>query len=182
LLSRKASEAGGQAGYQLRDDGGDANGRRWPPGRDCHQQCLYKRYQYRSINAIPIKFCSTPAAAPRVYGHHARRTREGWLTLFLRQGFATYGVDRVNTGRSGTDICKINAVRLGRAPISNFRQLTAIPSDRLGDVSLGPTLWRAVSGHSVSDRSRRCHYPQTVALSRPGGDAQFGCGVLGAPR
>src|SRR5580658_453216 len=49
--------------------------------------------------------------------------REGWLTLFLREGFPVYGVDRPNTGRSGTDICEINAVKLGRAPA---RELPAI--------------------------------------------------------
>ena len=49
--------------------------------------------------------------------------REGWLTLFLREGFVVYGVDRPNTGRSGTDICSINAVRLGRAPASELRKL-----------------------------------------------------------
>jgi hypothetical protein len=34
----------------------------------------------------------------------------------VRQGFPVYGVDRTNTGRSATDICKINAVKLGKAP------------------------------------------------------------------
>ena len=42
------------------------------------------------------------------------------MTLFVREGFPVYGVDRPNTGRAGTDICAINAVRLGRAPASEL--------------------------------------------------------------
>jgi hypothetical protein len=33
---------------------------------------------------------------------------------------AVYHVDRANTGRAGSDICKINAVWLGLAPATEF--------------------------------------------------------------
>jgi pimeloyl-ACP methyl ester carboxylesterase len=70
----------------------------------------------------PILFNSGGGHTARVYDT-APDGREGWLTLFVREGFAVYGVDRPNTGRSGTDICKINAVKLGLAPTT---QLPAI--------------------------------------------------------
>ena len=72
-----------------------------------------RRYPY------PILFNSGGGHTARVYDT-TPDGREGWLTLFVREGFAVYGVDRPNTGRSGTDICKINAVKLGKTPASEL--------------------------------------------------------------
>jgi hypothetical protein len=40
--------------------------------------------------------------------------------MFVRDGFAVYGVDRVNSGRSGSDVCAINAARLGVIPAAQM--------------------------------------------------------------
>ncbi len=46
--------------------------------------------------------------------------RMGWDEYFVRRGFATHVVDQSWRGRSGGDIQAINAVRLGRAPVSTL--------------------------------------------------------------
>jgi hypothetical protein len=48
--------------------------------------------------------------------------RMGWDEYFARRGFATYVVDQTWRGRSAGDIQAVNAVRLGRAPV------TALPT------------------------------------------------------
>ena len=48
--------------------------------------------------------------------------RMGWDEYFLRRGFPTSVVDQTWRGRSGGDIQAVNAVRLGRAPV------TALPT------------------------------------------------------
>ena len=113
-------EAGGRVIDCQTVDGGDANNARQTPGRLVVDQ-VYASYIYPQNQRYPYPILFNPGG-----GHTARfydttpDGREGWLTLFAREGFPTYGVDRVNTGRSGSDICKLNAVRLGRAPIADI--------------------------------------------------------------
>jgi hypothetical protein len=117
LIARQGSlEAGGRTIYCATNDGGDPTSWRWPPGHvvvdHVHAHYQYpvdQRYRY------PILFNSGGGHSARFYDT-TPDGREGWLTLFLRAGFATYGVDRVNAGRSGVDVGTINAVKLGAAP------------------------------------------------------------------
>jgi hypothetical protein len=120
-IARQGSlEAGGTVVECATNDGSDPNSKRWPPGHVVVDN-VYATYQYpvEQKYRYPILFNPGGGHTARVYDT-TPDGREGWLTLFLREGFATYGIDRVNTGRSGTDICKINAVRLGRAPVSEL--------------------------------------------------------------
>ena len=114
------------------NDGSDPNSQRWPPGQVVVDN-VYATYQYpvEQKYPYPIVFNSGGGHTARVYDT-TPDGREGWLTLFLREGFATYGVDRVNTGRSGTDICRINAVRLGPRPSRSFQRSIAIRSNPPG--------------------------------------------------
>ena len=120
-IARQGSlEVGGEFLDCATNDGGDPKSKRWPAGRVAinhvyatFQYPYYRRYQY------PILMNPGGGATARVYDT-TPDGREGWLTLFVREGFAVYGVDRPNTGRAGTDVCKINAVRLGRAPASEL--------------------------------------------------------------
>ena len=113
---------GGRANDRLpqRNDGGDPNSTRWPSGHVVVDN-VYATYQYPVGRRYPypILFNSGGGHTARVYDT-TPDGREGWLTLFVREGFAVYGVDRPNTGRSGTDICKINAVKLGKTPASEL--------------------------------------------------------------
>ena len=116
-------EAGGRMINCATNDGGDPKSTRWPAGHVMVDN-VYATYQYPAEmrHPHPILFNSGGGHTARVYDT-TPDGREGWLTLFVREGFAVYGVDRPNTGRSGTDICKINAVKLGLAPTT---QLPAI--------------------------------------------------------
>jgi hypothetical protein len=46
--------------------------------------------------------------------------RMGWEEYFVRKGYPTYVIDQSDRGRSATDISAINAVRSGKAPISQL--------------------------------------------------------------
>ena len=105
-IARQGSlEAGGETVFCATNDGGDPNSTRWPKGRVVINQ-VYASYQYPVDQKFkyPILFNPGGGHTARVYDT-TPDGREGWLTLFLREGFATYGVDRVNTGRAGSDIC-----------------------------------------------------------------------------
>ena len=120
-IGRQGSmEIGGEFLDCATNDGGDPNSRRWPAGRVAinHVYATYQ-YPYHQRYEYPIIMNPGGGATARVYDT-TPDGREGWLTLFVREGFAVYGVDRPNTGRAGTDICAINAVRLGRAPASQL--------------------------------------------------------------
>jgi pimeloyl-ACP methyl ester carboxylesterase len=123
IAKQGSMEAGGRMINCATNDGGDAKSTRWPAGHVVVDN-VYATYQYPADQRYPnpILFNSGGGHTARVYDT-TPDGREGWLTLFLREGFAVYGVDRPNTGRSGTDICKINAVKLGQAPTN---QLPAI--------------------------------------------------------
>jgi pimeloyl-ACP methyl ester carboxylesterase len=113
-------EAGGQIIDCKTVDGGVLNNPRQTPGRLVVDQ-IHASYLYPATQryAYPILFNPGGGHSARFYDT-TPDGREGWLTLFAREGFATYGVDRVNTGRSGSDVCKLNAVRLGLAPVADI--------------------------------------------------------------
>jgi pimeloyl-ACP methyl ester carboxylesterase len=120
-IARQSSmEAGGRVIDCATNDGGDPNSTRWPPGHVVVDN-VYATYQYPADMRYPypILFNSGGGHTARFYDT-TPDGREGWLTTFLREGFATYGVDRVNTGRSGSDICAINAVKLGHGTIKDL--------------------------------------------------------------
>jgi pimeloyl-ACP methyl ester carboxylesterase len=123
IAKQGSMEAGGRMINCATNDGGDPKSTRWPAGHVMVDN-VYATYQYPAEmrHPHPILFNSGGGHTARVYDT-TPDGREGWLTLFVREGFAVYGVDRPNTGRSGTDICKINAVKLGLAPTT---QLPAI--------------------------------------------------------
>ena len=123
IAKQGSMEAGGRMINCATNDGGDPKSTRWPAGHVMVDN-VYATYQYPAEmrHPHPILFNSGGGHTARVYDTTPDGC-EGWLTLFVREGFAVYGVDRPNTGRSGTDICKINAVKLGLAPTT---QLPAI--------------------------------------------------------
>jgi pimeloyl-ACP methyl ester carboxylesterase len=118
IAKQGSMEAGGMMINCATNDGGDANSTRWAAGHVVVEN-VYASYQYPADRRYPypILFNSGGGHTARFYDT-TPDGREGWLTLFLREGFPVYGVDRPNTGRSGTDICTINAVKLGRLPPS----------------------------------------------------------------
>jgi pimeloyl-ACP methyl ester carboxylesterase len=120
IAKQGSVEAGGELVFCPTNDGGDPKSQRWPPGRVVVNH-VYATYQYPANQTYkyPILFNPGGGHSARVYDT-TPDGREGWLTLFVREGFAVYGVDRVNTGRAGSDICKINAVRLGVAPVAQM--------------------------------------------------------------
>src|SRR6476659_9419497 len=120
IAKQGSMEAGGKTINCVTNDGGDANSMRWPSGHVVIDQ-VYASFQYPADHRYPypILFNSGGGHSARVYDT-TPDGREGWLTLFVREGFAVYGVDRVNTGRSGSDICAINAARLGLIPAAQM--------------------------------------------------------------
>ena len=167
-IARQGSlEAGGRVIACATNDGGDLNSRRWPPGHVVVDN-VYATYQYPAEQkyAYPILFNPGGGHTARVYDT-TPDGREGWLTLFLREGFATYGVDRVNTGRSGTDICKINAVRLGRAAVSELPAINryAFESSWV-TFRWGPRFGEPFPDTQFPIEAVDNYYPQTVSTYR----------------
>ena len=167
-IARQGSlEAGGRVIACATNDGGDPNSKRWPPGQVVVDN-VYATYQYPAEQkyAYPILFNPGGGHTARVYDT-TPDGREGWLTLFLREGFATYGVDRVNTGRSGTDICKINAVRLGRAAVSELPAINryAFESSWV-TFRWGPRFGEPFPDTQFPIEAVDNYYPQTVSTYR----------------
>jgi pimeloyl-ACP methyl ester carboxylesterase len=167
-IARQGSlEAGGRVIECATNDGGDPASKRWPPGHVVVDN-VYATYQYpvEQRSPYPILFNSGGGHTARVYDT-TPDGREGWLTLFLREGFATYGVDRVNTGRSGTDICKINAVRLGRAPASELPAINryAFESSWV-TFRWGPRFGEPYPDTQFPVEAADTYYPQTVSTYR----------------
>ncbi len=162
-IARQGSlEAGGRVIDCATNDGGDPNSTRWPPGHVVVDN-IYATYQYPAEQKYPypILFNSGGGHTARIYDT-TPDGREGWLTLFLREGFATYGVDRVNTGRAGADICTINAVKLGRAPVADLPAISRYAFEiLLGDVQVGSALRRA----PIPTRNSRSR-PPTIIIRR----------------
>ena len=120
IAKQGSIEAGGELVHCATNDGGDPKSERWPPGKVRINQ-VYATYQYPADQkyAYPVLFNPGGGHSARVYDT-TPDGREGWLTLMVREGFAVYGVDRINTGRAGADICAINAARLGRIPAAQM--------------------------------------------------------------
>ena len=102
IAKQGSMEAGGRMINCATNDGGDPKSTRWPAGHVMVDN-VYATYQYPAElrHPHPILFNSGGGHTARVYDT-TPDGREGWLTLFVREGFAVYGVDRPNTGRSGT--------------------------------------------------------------------------------
>src|SRR6266852_2072124 len=167
-IARQGSlEAGGRVIECATNDGADPSSKRFPPGHVVVDN-IYATYQYpvEQRSPYPSLFNSAGGHTARVYDT-TPDGREGWLTLFLREGFATYGVDRVNTGRSGTDICKINAVRLGRAPVSELPAMNryAFESSWV-TFRWGPRFGEPFADTQFPIEAVDNYYPQTVSTYR----------------
>ena len=94
IAKQGSLEAGGKAIDCTTNDGGDPNSTRWPSGHVVVDN-IYASFQYPADQRYPyaILFNSGGGHTARVYDT-TPDGREGWLTLFVRQGFPVYGVDR----------------------------------------------------------------------------------------
>jgi pimeloyl-ACP methyl ester carboxylesterase len=167
-IARQGSlEAGGETVFCATNDGGDPNSTRWPQGRVVINH-VYASYQYPVDQKFkyPILFNPGGGHTARVYDT-TPDGREGWLTLFLREGFATYGVDRVNTGRAGSDICKINAVKLGTAPPSELPAMNRYAAESAWvTFRWGPEFGKPYPDTQFPVEAADNYYPQTVTTYR----------------
>jgi pimeloyl-ACP methyl ester carboxylesterase len=167
-IARQGSlEAGGRIIDCATNDGGDPNSQRWPAGHVVVDN-IYATYQYPVDQRYPypILFNSGGGHTARFYDT-TPDGREGWLTTFLREGFATYGVDRVNTGRSGTDICTINAVKLGRASVGDLPAINryAFESSWV-TFRWGPKYGEPYPDTQFPIEAAANYYPQTISTYR----------------
>jgi pimeloyl-ACP methyl ester carboxylesterase len=167
-IARQGSmEAGGTTILCETNDGGDPTSTRWPRGHVTVDN-VYATYQYPEEQRYPypILFNSGGGHTARFYDT-TPDGREGWLTTFLREGFPTYGVDRVNTGRSGTDICKINAVKLGKAPVSELPAINryAFESSWV-TFRWGPKFGEPYPNTQFPVEFADTYYPQTISTYR----------------
>lgn len=167
IAKQGSMEAGGKTIDCLTNDGGDAASTRWPRGHVVVDN-VYATYQYPADRRYPypILFNSGGGHTARVYDT-TPDGREGWLTLFLREGFAVYGVDRPNTGRSGTDICKINAVKLGRAPTSELPAINRYAAESSWvTFRWGPKFDEPYPNTQFPVEFANTYYPQTISTYR----------------
>jgi pimeloyl-ACP methyl ester carboxylesterase len=120
IAKQGSIEAGGEIVHCATTDGGSINPTRQIPGK-VRINHVYTTYQYPANQTFkyPVLFNPGGGHAARVYDT-TPDGREGWLSMFVRDGFAVYGVDRVNSGRSGSDVCAINAARLGVIPAAQM--------------------------------------------------------------
>ncbi len=120
IAKQGSIEAGGEIVHCATTDGGSLKPTRQIAGK-VRINHVYATYQYPANQTFkyPILFNPGGGHAARVYDT-TPDGREGWLTAFVREGFAVYGVDRVNSGRSGQDVCAINAARLGVIPAAQM--------------------------------------------------------------
>ncbi len=167
-IARQGSiEAGGRTIQCATNDGGDARSARFPPGHVVVDN-IYATYQYPSDQRYPypILFNAGGGHTSRFYDT-TPDGREGWLTTFLREGFATYGVDRVNTGRAGTDVCKINAVKLGRAARRELPPITRYSFESAWvNFRWGPRYGEPYPDTKFPIEFAQSYYPQTVSTYR----------------
>ena len=167
IAKQGSMEAGGKTINCATNDGGDANSQRWPSGHVVVDN-VYATYQYPADQRypFPILFNSGGGHTARVYDT-TPDGREGWLTLFLRQGFPVYGVDRPNTGRSGTDICKINAVKLGNAPASELPAINRYAAESSWvTFRWGPKYGVPYPNTQFPIEFADTYYPQTISTYR----------------
>jgi pimeloyl-ACP methyl ester carboxylesterase len=167
IAKQGSMEAGGQTIYCATNDGGDPNSTRWPAGHVVIDN-VYATFQYPADQRYPypILFNSGGGHTARFYDT-TPDGREGWLTLFLREGFPVYGVDRPNTGRSGTDICKINAVKLGKAPPSELPAINRYAAESSWvTFRWGPRFGEPYPNTQFPVEYADSYYPQTVSTYR----------------
>jgi pimeloyl-ACP methyl ester carboxylesterase len=167
IAKQGSMEAGGRTIDCPTNDGGDPTSTRWPAGQVLVDN-VYATYQYPAEQRYPYPILFNPGG-----GHTARvydttpDGREGWLTLFLRQGFAVYGVDRPNTGRAGTDVCKINAVRLGRAGAAELPAINRYAAESSWvTFRWGPKFGEPYPNTQFPVEFADNYYPQTVSTYR----------------
>jgi pimeloyl-ACP methyl ester carboxylesterase len=167
IAKQGSMEAGGRMINCATNDGGDPKSTRWPSGHVMVDH-VYATYQYPAElrHPHPILFNSGGGHTARVYDT-TPDGREGWLTLFLREGFAVYGVDRPNTGRSGTDICKINAVKLGLAPTSQLPAINRYAAESSWvTFRWGPKYGEPYPNTQFPIEAADKYFPQTVSTYR----------------
>jgi len=170
IAKQGSMEAGGRMINCATNDGGDPKSTRWPAGHVMVDN-VYATYQYPAElrHPHPILFNSGGGHTARVYDT-TPDGREGWLTLFVREGFAVYGVDRPNTGRSGTDICKINAVKLGLAPTTQLPAINRYAAESSWvTFRWGPKYGEPYPNTQFPIDAADKYFPQTVSTYR---DAQ----------
>jgi pimeloyl-ACP methyl ester carboxylesterase len=167
IAKQGSLEAGGRVIDCATNDGGDPNSTRWPAGHVTVDN-VYATYQYPADQRYPypILFNSGGGHTARFYDT-TPDGREGWLTLFLREGFPVYGVDRPNTGRSGTDICTINAVKLGRLPPSALPAINRYAAESSWvTFRWGPKFGEPYPNTQFPIAFADNYYPQTVSTYR----------------
>ena len=167
IAKQGSMEAGGTTIDCATNDGGDPNSARFPSGHVVVDN-VYATYQYPADRRYPypILFNSGGGHTARVYDT-TPDGREGWLTLFLREGFAVYGVDRPNTGRSGTDICTINAVKLGKAAPSELPAINRYAAESSWvTFRWGPRFGEPYPNTQFPVEFANNYYPQTVSTYR----------------
>src|SRR5258708_560093 len=167
IAKQGSMEAGGRMINCATNDGDDPKSTRWPAGHVMVDN-VYATYQYPAElrHPHPILFNSGGGHTARVYDT-TPDGREGWLTLFLREGFAVYGVDRPNTGRSGTDICRINAVKLGKAPPSELPAINRYAAESSWvTFRWGPRFGEPYPDTQFPIEATNNYYPQTVSTYR----------------
>jgi pimeloyl-ACP methyl ester carboxylesterase len=167
IAKQGSMEAGGRTIDCRTNDGGDPNSARWPSGHVVVDN-VYATYQYPADQRYPypILFNSGGGHTARVYDT-TPDGREGWLTLFVREGFAVYGVDRPNTGRSGTDICKINEVKLRKAPASELPAINRYAAESSWvTFRWGPKFGEPYANTQFPIEFADNYYPQTVSTYR----------------
>jgi pimeloyl-ACP methyl ester carboxylesterase len=167
IAKQGSMEAGGKVIDCATNDGGDPNSTRWPAGHVVVDN-VYATYQYPADQRYPypILFNSGGGHTARFYDT-TPDGREGWLTLFLREGFPVYGVDRPNTGRSGTDICTINAVKLGKLPPSALPAINRYAAESSWvTFRWGPKFGEPYPNAQFPVAFADNYYPQTVSTYR----------------
>ena len=167
IAKQGSLEAGGKVINCTTNDGGDPNSARWPSGHVVVDN-VYATFQYPADQRYPyaILFNSGGGHTARVYDT-TPDGREGWLTLFVRQGFPVYGVDRPNTGRSGTDICRINAVKLGKAPPSELPAINRYAAESSWvTFRWGPKFGEPYPNTQFPIEFADAYYPQTISTYR----------------
>jgi pimeloyl-ACP methyl ester carboxylesterase len=167
IAKQGSMEAGGRAINCATNDGGDPNSRRFPSGHVVVDN-VYATFQYPADQRYPypILFNSGGGHTARVYDT-TPDGREGWLTLFMRQGFPVYGVDRTNTGRSGTDICKINAVKLGKAPPAELPAINRYAAESSWvTFRWGPKFGEPYTNTQFPIAFADAYYPQMISTYR----------------
>jgi pimeloyl-ACP methyl ester carboxylesterase len=167
IAKQGSMEAGGRMIDCATNDGGDPNSTRWPAGHVTVDN-VYATYQYPADQRYPypILFNSGGGHTARFYDT-TPDGREGWLTLFLREGFPVYGIDRPNTGRSGTDICTINAVKLGKLPPSALPAINRYAAESSWvTFRWGPKFGEPYPNTQFPIAFADNYYPQTVSTYR----------------